>query len=377
MTTATTPAVFFSGVNIGRRNILESAGNFFSSLITDNLAAITPGGGNTWSAEFFHPSASGTVTIPNLVVPGNTLTVFVGAKNLGASLGQGGPGGFSVSGTTAWIDTVVGRGQPGALGSPATQTDFAPWGGMLTFNSQETSYFDSDPTTLETFPGQSDFYSVALHELAHILGYGNAYSWGNLISGGNFMGNASVAAFGGLVPLDSAGNHWADGLTSTVYGTSVMQEAAMTPALLVGTRKHFTTLDMAGLQDIGWQVIPEPATWILFLAGACLLVWCRRARAGCAAEPPMAEFAGSLPAHRGKRVMVCGLSPAGLREILWGRQSVDTNEIPFSTISRNHETRKDIAASFYLKRVLAAVLKRTPRGDVRLVRGLPAFGAAC
>ncbi|MEI6862328.1 MAG: PEP-CTERM sorting domain-containing protein [Verrucomicrobiota bacterium] len=55
----------------------------------------------------------------------------------------------------------------------------------------------------------------------------------------------------------------------------------MDPSLTVGSRKFFTTLDFAGLQDIGWQLsaIPEPSTLVwAAVAGALGVGWRRRSR---------------------------------------------------------------------------------------------------
>jgi hypothetical protein len=275
---------FVSGANIGRRAILEQAASVFTTFITDSLDLINPSGGNSWNALPFDPRNTGaSLTISNLIVPANTVIVYVGASNLGGStLGLGGPGGYNASGVTQlWFDTLEGRGEAGAL--LGTPTDFSPWGGTLAFNSTSAWHFDSDPSTVETFTGLNDFYSVAVHELGHLLGMGTAGSWDSLISGANFTGALSLAAQGGIVPLSGDLAHWANGTMSTVVGTGAAQEAAMSPSLTVGTRKFFTALDYAGLQDIGWQLsaIPESATFVWAAAlGAAGMLWRRRTRCG-------------------------------------------------------------------------------------------------
>jgi hypothetical protein len=89
-------------------------------------------------------------------------------------------------------------------------------------------------------------------------------SWSRLISGGSFIGPAAEAAHGNSpVPLDSKGNHWAQGTVSDGA------QAAMTPVLTDGTRKLFTALDFSGLIDVGWQVtIPAQPSTIAFSAAA-------------------------------------------------------------------------------------------------------------
>jgi hypothetical protein len=234
---------------------LQAAANVLTGRLTDSLSALTPGGQNSWSATFSNPATGSQQSVNNPSVSANTIVIYVGARNLGAStLGLGGFGGFSASGAQSWADLISKRGQTGA-----PTTDFGPWGGSISFNNTASWYFDSDPSTVDVPGGQSDFYSVALHELGHVLGIGTATSWNNQISGGQFTGAASAAAHGGTpVPLDASGGHWANGTTSTLPGTSTLQDAAMDPSLTVGTRKNFTDLDFAGLTDVGWQVTPVP-----------------------------------------------------------------------------------------------------------------------
>jgi hypothetical protein len=69
-----------------------------------------------------------------------------------------------------------------------------------------------------------------------------------------FTGPLSVAANGGNVPLASGSSHWSNGHTSSLVNTGAVQESAMDPNLTVGTRKQFTVLDWAALDDLGWEV---------------------------------------------------------------------------------------------------------------------------
>jgi len=238
-----------------RKSILESAAGYFESIIKDDLLAIESSGVNNFTASFFNPSnPNDTVTISNFDVAADTITIFVGSTQLGNStLGLGGYGGYSVSGTSTFVDNAITRGEtPTTSGvRGATATDFALWGGSISFNIGANWYFDADPSTNESFNGY-DFYSVALHEIGHVLGIGMADSWDNKVNGSNqFTGTNAVAAYGAPVPLNPTGGHWADGTQSTVDGAP--QEAAMDPTISSGTRKQFTELDVAALEDIGWE----------------------------------------------------------------------------------------------------------------------------
>ena len=246
-----------------QKTVLNQAANEFTARIQDHLTAITSSGSNQYNVNFLNPTSGASVTLSNYIVADNAVIVYVGAKNLGTStLAEAGPGGYGASGTSAFL-TSLDRGQTGAQNTPPT--DFGPWGGTISFNSAQTNwYFGSgDPTSGS---GLYDFYSVAVHELGHVLGFGTAPSFANLVSGSNFTGASATAAYGGPVPMADSG-HWKQGLNSTVGGAT--QEVSMDPAISLGTRKHFTELDFAALHDMGWQIsaVPIPAAVWLFASG--------------------------------------------------------------------------------------------------------------
>ncbi len=248
-----------------RQNILQTAANTLGSRLSDNLLAIESSGVNNFDASFSNPETGGSAVVNGASIAGDTMVIYVGARDLGSStLGLGGPGGFGASGTSSFIDTVLGRGQAGALNAAGTEDDFGPWGGAISFNSTSNWYFDSDLSTTESFAG-NDFYSVALHEIGHVLGIGTAASWDNLIDGSGNLVGATV----GSVALNSDLAHFASGTQGTVNGVS--QETAMSSSILQGTRKEFTDLDYAALSDIGWQVTPVPVPAAIWLFGSGLL----------------------------------------------------------------------------------------------------------
>ena len=173
-----------------RRATLEFAGACLARF-ADDLDPIVPSGGNTWEARFYRPDDGVYMSVLNPVVPTDTLVVYAGGRDLGGSLGVGGPGGWSAEGyTQAWFDTVDARGETGELGSPVT--DFGPWGGTVAFTTAaDTDWsFGIDPAGLGA--GQSDFLSVALHELGHVLGIGTADAWDTHVAGAVFTDRKSV-----------------------------------------------------------------------------------------------------------------------------------------------------------------------------------------
>lgn len=268
---------FFTAGNAGRQTYVTAVGNYVANLISaTQLVAITPGGGNSWNARTFNPGNVGSqLDLGNISVGSNIIVVYVGAYDLGGStLGVGGPGGFNpASGNQQWFDTLLYRGN-GTFHMPSV--------GSITFNSTTNWHFDNDIATTETFAGQSDFFSVAVHELFHLLGFGTYPAWDNQIGAGPvYTGAASVAVYGGPVPLDPGEGHWLNGTMSTIYGTATAQETLLDPSILVGTRKYATALDVAALADLGYTVtaIPEPGTYALLFGVVTALVVVRRRRA--------------------------------------------------------------------------------------------------
>ncbi len=225
-----------------RRQILELAGEMIGSRLDDHLLPIVPSGGNTWSLTTSNPSGNDSFTLDDQSIPEDTILVFVDSRNM-SSLGVGGPGGYSSSGSEAWLDLVAARGQTGMFEVP--ESDFGVWGGSITFDNDANWYFGMSADGQGS--DQQDFLSVAMHELGHVLGIGTAGSWDSQISGRFFTGKNSVAEYGGNVPL-SGSTHFHEGTEDDG------SEAAMDPSILVGTRKLFTALDYAALADIGWEL---------------------------------------------------------------------------------------------------------------------------
>jgi hypothetical protein len=232
-----------------RRVALEQAGDLIGSQLNDELAAIIPGGSNRWTAGLTHPGTGAPHHLTDLQVPANTILVFVGGRNFGGrELGVGGFGSFSTVGSESWRETVATRGQSGADASQPT--DFGPWGGSLAFDTATTWFFggiDASPGA-----GQQDLLSVASHELGHLLGVGIAPSWQTQVQGGRFVGFSTTALYGGSVPLDPSTSHWAPGTRSEG------REPVFTPSISPGQRKQYTPLDLAALQDVGWEVSTSP-----------------------------------------------------------------------------------------------------------------------
>ena len=231
-----------------RRDALERAADQIAPYLHDDLAAITPGGPNSWTASFYNPATNSTAVLNNPTIGEDELLVYVGAAPIGGvELGLASAGGFSASGSQDWLNTVRARGQAGALGG--VKTDYSTWGGMVTFNSTSNwGFAEAGPAA-----NQYDFESVAQHELMHVFGFGlGEPAFTRYVVGGQFVGPAVTAVNGG--PADVVGSpadHWSPG-TDFDGATS-----PMVPAIMIGEQRQITSLDRAALADIGWELSPS------------------------------------------------------------------------------------------------------------------------
>lgn len=264
---------FFS--DQARKDVLEAASAVFESRFTDQLLAINSSGANSYDTFVFNPSdpftSASYIKLDSISVAENVILVFAGGYNFtDNTLGVGGTG-YSCSGVGSFCSDSARRGQGDVTGMDAI--DVAPWGGSISFDSAGTNWhFGTTATGLDA--SEYDFYSVVVHELAHLLGFGASDSYDNHVIGTNFVGTNA-----GTVALEAGDSgHWANGTMSTVNG--IAQEAAMDPSIFNGQRKYFTDLDFAAMADIGWQVapVPEADTWAMMIAGLGLIGFAARRR---------------------------------------------------------------------------------------------------
>ncbi len=305
----------FFATNPAARAALERAAADVQNAITSTFAAV-PGDsfdghfGSTevtidWAYSFANPSdASSTVTVDDFALLPDRYTLYVGAAALPVALGVGGgvgvSAGFSIAGfgsqfsnalanAVALSNAGLSRGAgpsisledsivfDGVTANYALQV--GRLAGVLTMNSSSNWHF-----ALDTAPAadQSDFYSVALHEILHTLGFGTSQTWDDQVVGFDWTGAHAIAAAGGSGTnlISEGGSHIAEGAMSVSIVTGLAQEAVMDPTLTVGTTKTLTALDLAFLQDIGYTTVavPEPAT--VALLGLAALAWCARRRRG-------------------------------------------------------------------------------------------------
>ena len=78
--------------------------------ITADFTAITPGGGNSWSALFYDPRTGGQFAVANRAIAADTIVVYAGARAMPGQPGRG---------RRLWRLLVFGRRRRGATPSPA------------------------------------------------------------------------------------------------------------------------------------------------------------------------------------------------------------------------------------------------------------------
>lgn len=268
-----------------RKDAIEAVAKFYGDRIEDNLLRIDPAdfAQASWNARPRHPATGVVINIPDLVVPEDTIIVYVGARELGGTTrGIAGPGGFGASGFSSWFERLRGRGSAAAAfpqEESNLNTDFALWGGSIAFDITTTWNF-----SLTQNESGTEFIKIALHEMGHILGIGTADSWDNLISGGTFTGAAASNSYGSAPPADSS--HFQEeasssDLPSPRYGSFGTSHGSDIPVLMLpsslDTGSNFdviTDLDLAALVDIGWELtLPINLETVTLSPSTASLAW--------------------------------------------------------------------------------------------------------
>jgi hypothetical protein len=223
-----------------RRATLEAAAAAWEELIGDDFAAIPAGA----SFEVSNPSVANQSQTVTLDEPIADLLVFVGARFFSGTVAAvAGPTGTNLAG-----DIYRARVAQDYRGTGPV-TDFEPWAGQMSFDIDTDWHYGLEPPP----SGKLDLYTVAIHELGHVLGIGTSGAFDALITpgaGGNpptFDGANAVALNGGAgIPLDSGLGHVEEGFA----GNSVVLD----PIITTGTRLTPSEFDKAILADIGYQV---------------------------------------------------------------------------------------------------------------------------
>jgi hypothetical protein len=272
---------------------LNAAAQDVSNAITTSLGATVDSNSATVNDSSFslnyrfnypNPTTGAIQFIDDTTLPANHVRIFVGAQALsGTILGHGGTGALDFTGTTANVNQAdyslavqnvsaaasanMGRGA-GPIIRTASGTTFGVTFsirdgsniGSLTFNDTVNWQFDKNAAVA---PDQYDFYSVAVHEILHALGFSKDQSQSfsadvSPSNSRNWLGPQVITQLGtGNDVLESDSNHITAGLTSPRLSDGLHQDAVMEASLPPGTRHTLTLLDLAFLRDIGWQTVED------------------------------------------------------------------------------------------------------------------------
>ena len=160
------------------------------------------------SSSTLQPAVGSTTADGNVIGRSNEVIIFLGAKSISgstlATAGQTGRTGYSGSGSDV-------AALSSALNAKDSSTNFEPIAGSSQVNTNKTFYYDTDLTTHNDAlsSGKTDFYSVMVHEIGHVMGFSNSNSaWTANTSGSFWTGaNAKAQYNNENVPLYST-SHW-------------------------------------------------------------------------------------------------------------------------------------------------------------------------
>lgn len=318
----------FFASNPKAQSAVEKAAKDLGDMLSNSLHQINKdiytgtNGGTTarfdWSWTYINPVTGTTEVISNPSIEADTIVVYIGTRAMSdKSLGRGGAGGAIVQLTgegipTEWIGAVdaaeaasndsMRRGTGPLINTISGTADYAGYVGKYDLDfgvSVGNLWFDTDTNndgkrdseaTLSDFwhydadtpvaEGKTDLYSVALHEIMHVLGAGTSQTWNANTDNRTWLGSdtTSLASKSNLIAYD--GFHPYDSLSSPRLSDGVDQNTALSLDISPGERKELTELDLAFLRDLGYETVdqvPEPSS-ILLLSLATMLGFCRKAR---------------------------------------------------------------------------------------------------
>ena len=224
-----------------RRATLEAAAASWGRIFSDDFPAI-PAGTEVRTRHPEAPGESGFGFVIDREI--DDLLVFVGCSEM-----DGVGGTMAISNSAAAINAVTDPVLRDELRERYQGDRFQPWTAWISFDCEDDFYFDQSMSSDDDIPSaDADFYSVALHELGHVLGFGTADAFFALREEApmRFVGANAVAAYGEAVPLSSSGVH----LDSAVQSDG--RFTLMDPSRPGGVRTEPTPLDIAVLTDLGY-----------------------------------------------------------------------------------------------------------------------------
>jgi hypothetical protein len=228
-----------------RRLLLELAAAEWGARLRDDFPAIPAG--TPLAVKSVEQLTEPTLEL-ELDVPIDDLLVFVGCTDELAATRE-----TARTRTAARLTSIHGEPFRRELGQRLAGPDFEPWTSAITFACDKDFFLDPTPDTFDDVPNdRTDFLSTALHELGHALGVMTSDAYASLRSsdGSVFTGPRARELFGADVPLEPDGH----------LGSHVVfddQRVLMDNTLSARTRVYPTRLDLALLEDIGYEIRPE------------------------------------------------------------------------------------------------------------------------
>jgi len=265
-----------------QRYIMEQVAYVFESRITSGFTSTRPediagATGVTANLYFKNPTTQATVQpvigAGSLTDDGNEigkedeLIIFLGARNSGFSSSNVLASASATSSYASSYSSSAARDAWNARkNSKDTASVFQPVAGSSQVNSTKSFYFDTDLTTHTDAEasGKTDFYTVMVHEVGHIMGFNIHNAWNANLSGSNWIGTEAMKEYsllnppnGEAVPLYSSTNpHWSLGLDYNKVNCGC--HPSMLPSVSSNKRTTFSDLDFALLKDIGYSISDNP-----------------------------------------------------------------------------------------------------------------------
>lgn len=229
-----------------QRALLNEAARIWGSVVRSDFAAV-PSGTEILMRNPERPDEAGVVFKIEYDI--DDLLMFAAASR------KDGPGG-GVAGvrSIAAIGSVTNPALQDSLRTRFNGPKFQPWTGWVTFDADEPWFYDVTPESDDDLPPeQLDFLTVAVGVLGGAMGFGGSDAFRNLLDAdGNFVGCGAMALYGGPVPLNANHTH----IQRDVISDD--REPVMNGRYRPGVRNiRPTSLDLAMLADIGYQVVRE------------------------------------------------------------------------------------------------------------------------
>lgn len=217
-----------------KRAVLDAAANLWERIILDDFPNVPAG---TTTRAIINPQTGKPIIDFVNDAPIDDLLIIVGARELG------GTGGATLAVSTPATDVTSNLRY--------SSSNFEPAVGAIAFDLSTDWFFDATPDTTTDIPTQKyDFFSVTLHEIGHALGFGTSDAFDKQVSKVTFVGtNAKLQNGGSPIPLQTDLGHIKEG-----YQFGGSGDPLMTPRYFSGTRKLPTKLDLAVLNDLGYQI---------------------------------------------------------------------------------------------------------------------------